>query len=101
MIITDSGAGVLRTAVRQRASGDLFQPPDGIEAGSATSEEIATWFSHPTWMVAKWLKLYGPASTVALLKHNNRCSTTPMRACAQWVSHQSCPKRGFLLVAAC
>jgi hypothetical protein len=66
-------AGVLRNAVRQRAAGSLFQTPQSIVAGEAGADELATWFSHPTWMVDRWLGRYGFAGTVALLHHNNRC----------------------------
>jgi hypothetical protein len=35
------------------------------------AEALAIGASHPTWMVAGWLQQYGPAATLALLKHNN------------------------------
>ena len=78
-------AGVLRTAVRQRAAGTLYLQPEGIDNGSATANEIATWHSHPTWMVQRWLKQHGHASTIALLEHNNRCS----RRCSHVVLNQA------------
>ena len=76
-------AGVLRAAVRQRAAGSLFQPPQSIAPGEAGADELAIWFSHPTWMVDRWLGRYGFAGTVALLQHNNRYARgLPLISCA-------------------
>ena len=68
--------------MRQRGAGLLFQPPESIEAGQATPDELANWFSHPTWMVDRWLGQHGYAGTVALLQHNNRCTDVLQTQCA-------------------
>lgn len=55
---------VLRTLLRQRDF--LPQPQTGDAA-----EDLAIRYSHPTWMVQRWLARYGPAETEALLRNNN------------------------------
>jgi hypothetical protein len=40
-------------------------------SSEAAAEALAIGASHPTWLVAAWLKQYGPAATMALLKYNN------------------------------
>ncbi len=55
---------VLRTVDRSRDS--LVRPTTGDDA-----DDLAVWYSHPTWMVRRWLKRYGQTDTVKLLIHNN------------------------------
>jgi 16S rRNA (cytosine967-C5)-methyltransferase len=55
---------VLRTLLRQRDF--LPQPQTGDLA-----EDLAIRYSHPTWMVQRWLARYGPGDTEALLRYNN------------------------------
>lgn len=55
---------MLRTLLRQRDF--LPQPQTGDRA-----EDLAIRYSHPTWMVRRWLARYGWADTVALLQYNN------------------------------
>jgi hypothetical protein len=62
-----------RSAVRALEAGDLRQPPAPArgQPPQQVAEALAIGASHPTWMVAGWLQQYGPAATLALLKHNN------------------------------
>ncbi|KAI3431816.1 hypothetical protein D9Q98_010569 [Chlorella vulgaris] len=65
--------GVLRNVTRGLKEGSLPQPQPPTKGMSpeAAAEALAIGASHPTWLVAAWLKQYGPAATMALLKYNN------------------------------
>lgn len=62
-----------RSAVRALEAGELRKPPTPARGmpPQQVAEALAIGASHPTWMVAGWLQQYGPAATLALLKHNN------------------------------
>ena len=57
--------GILRTAIRQRD--ELPEP-----AGDDLADVLGIQYSHPTWMVQRWLDRYGEESTERLLKYNNQ-----------------------------
>ena len=62
-----------RNVARGLEAGTLPQPPrpaQGMPPQQA-AEVLAVGASHPTWLVQRWLAQYGPAATLALLKHNN------------------------------
>ncbi len=52
------------------------QPP----AKLASSEELSTYFSHPEWLVKRWLTQLGASSTRALLEWNQK----PASVFARW-----------------
>ena len=58
--------GVLRSLLRQQ--GDC-RPPDAAEQ---PAEHLAIVYSHPQWLVERWLGRYGWARTQALCEINNR-----------------------------
>ena len=39
---------------------------------TASSAELAAWFSHPEWLVQRWLTQFGPEQTRALLEWNQQ-----------------------------
>ena len=49
-------------------------PPDGPSAEASTGE-LATAFSHPAWLVERWLDRWGRDRTIALMEWNNRRPT--------------------------
>jgi 16S rRNA (cytosine967-C5)-methyltransferase len=55
--------GILRNALRKREALDPFP---GDDAGS-----LAEYYSHPLWLVTRWLKQHGPDATRKILIHNN------------------------------
>lgn len=57
--------GVLRTIDRDR---EHIPTPDTGD----TAEGLAVRYSHPTWMVARWLDRFGIDETTELLRANNR-----------------------------
>lgn len=68
----------LVNAVVRRLAGSLpaqSSPPPG-----APAEELAEYFSHPIWMVRRWLGAFDAGATHALLRHNQ----TPASLHARW-----------------
>ena len=73
---------VLRRLDRERDS--LQAPPSGDDA-----ESLAFEFSHPGWIVARWLERWGAAETRALLQANNAEAplvARPIRTTAEQLS---------------
>jgi 16S rRNA (cytosine967-C5)-methyltransferase len=71
-----SSAAGLVNAVLRRAASAAGEMPEQLErllpADLPPAERLATRYSHPTWMVARWLEVFGQARTAALLESNNR-----------------------------
>jgi 16S rRNA (cytosine967-C5)-methyltransferase len=65
--------GVLRGALRKK---DTLPWPDR-EKGEAAY--LSLRYSHPDWLVARWLSRYGSEETEALLKANNRPAPVALR----------------------
>ena len=63
---------VLRNALRNWNEVD---PTPGHDAQS-----LAVYYSHPLWLVEKWLKEWGPDLTRTILSHNNSRTTLVIRA---------------------
>jgi 16S rRNA (cytosine967-C5)-methyltransferase len=83
-----SSAASLVNAVLRRASAENPEAPtaadaDRIErlipADLPLADRLGILHSHPTWLVERWIKSFGAASTAALLEANNR---TPNLSCA-------------------
>lgn len=72
-------------AVLRRLAKDLAA---GVEVGPVAgtrddARSLAKRYSHPAWMVARWLHHFGPERTEALLQHNNRRSAVHLQP-ARW-----------------
>lgn len=73
-----SAATLVNAVLRRMAK----EPPYGESPGDAVAkllpaelplaERIGTQYSHPTWMVERWLVIYGDERTRSLLEANNR-----------------------------
>lgn len=63
---------VLRRIDRERDSLTVTQPADAIDA-------LALNYSHPRWLVARWVARYGVAETALLLEGNNTEPPTVLR----------------------
>jgi 16S rRNA (cytosine967-C5)-methyltransferase len=83
-----SSAASLVNAVLRRASAENPEAPtaadaDRIErlipADLPLADRLGILHSHATWLVERWIKSFGAASTAALLEANNR---TPNLSCA-------------------
>ncbi len=55
--------------------------------GEPASDDLAARFSHPEWLVKRWLVRYGPVRTEALLEHNNRRPTVSLQP-VRWTLSQ-------------
>lgn len=65
--------GVLRTLLRQY---NVYTLPD---AATQSAAHLAVAFSHPQWLVERWLKRYGWERTQALCEANNRAGGITLR----------------------
>lgn len=65
--------GVLRAIVR--SLGELSFPDPEKEL----VEHLALRYSHPEWMIRRWLERYGPEATAALCRANNTTPATSVR----------------------
>jgi 16S rRNA (cytosine967-C5)-methyltransferase len=63
--------GVLRNALRKREAVD---PLPGKDAGS-----LAEYYSHPLWLVTRWVKQFGPDATRRIMIHNNSRAPVDIR----------------------
>jgi len=77
-----SAAGLVN-AVLRRAAGDAKVSGNALESllpkNAPPHERAAILYSHPTWLVERWMKRFGAERTIALLQANNR---PPRLACA-------------------
>lgn len=64
------GAGNLVNALLRTIDRDREHIPDPDTGDQA--ENLAVRYSHPTWMVRRWLERFGPEETADLLEWNNR-----------------------------
>ena len=62
-------AGLVNAVLRRVAKGDL-SVPNREQATNAT--ELAEMFSHPQWLVERWVENLGFTRTHKLVEHNNR-----------------------------
>lgn len=74
-------AGFVNAVLRRMADGHADRVDNGgTEGGAAT---LAREFSHPEWLVARWLTRFGPDETRALLTWNNTRPTLVIQP-ARW-----------------
>ena len=78
------GAGLVNAVLRRVANGDQTVRP---KEPSATVGELADAFSHPGWLVQRWVKNLGVTRTRALLEHNNRRPNLVIRH-VRWSAEQ-------------
>jgi 16S rRNA (cytosine967-C5)-methyltransferase len=68
---------ILRKVAKEPFPGD--SPPDAVArlfpADLPLSEALGIRYSHPTWIVERWLRIYGEGRTRSLLQANNRVAT--------------------------
>ncbi len=61
-------AGLVNGVLRELSRRNPETPP----AALAVPEDLATAYSHPQWLVEKWLRQWGHERTVALMEWNNQ-----------------------------
>ena len=69
-------AGLVNAVLRRVAPVLREMPPPPAEA---TADELASYFSHPTWLVKKWLGQFGPVATRQLLEWNQSTAQVQVR----------------------
>ncbi len=69
-------ARLVNAVVRKLADSLRAQP---VPARGAPAEVLAEYFSHPVWLVKRWLGAFGTGPTRALLEHNQRPATVYAR----------------------
>ena len=66
-----AAAGLVNAVLRKVAAGpgnkSLFPAPETDLEGF-----LATWGSHPRWLVRRWIRSFGPEAAAALVSANNR-----------------------------
>ncbi|MBK8475945.1 MAG: RsmB/NOP family class I SAM-dependent RNA methyltransferase [Opitutaceae bacterium] len=67
----------LVNAVLRRVAPVLRETP--APADDASVEEMASYFSHPTWLVKKWFGQFGPVATRRLLEWNQSTAQVQVR----------------------
>lgn len=80
-------ARLVNAVVRKMAPSMAEGPP----AKLATAEALAEYFSHPEWLVSRWLLQFGAEDTRKLLEWNQ----SPARAYARWRDRESPPPDFF------
>src|SRR5271169_949157 len=67
-----SSAASLVNAVLRRIAPAVREPVEGLlPAGLAPAKRLAVLYSHPVWMVERWITQLGEERTTALLAANN------------------------------
>ncbi|HEV7966264.1 MAG TPA: 16S rRNA (cytosine(967)-C(5))-methyltransferase RsmB [Candidatus Acidoferrales bacterium] len=68
---------VLRNVAKQPLPGN--SPPEAVAqlvtTDDALADRLGIQYSHPTWMVERWFRIYGEEKTRSLLQANNRVPT--------------------------
>jgi len=59
-----------RVAAEAKITGDELEKL--IPVGTPAEERFAILYSHPTWLVARWIRSFGKERTTALVQSNNR-----------------------------
>lgn len=68
-----SSAASLVNAVLRRLSDEAKRPAEELLPPNVSpAERLAIVYSHPTWMVERWLSRFGEGRTIRLLAANNR-----------------------------
>lgn len=65
---------ILRKAAKERFAGNspIEAVTQFISADLPLAERLGIQYSHPTWIVERWLRIFGEGRTLSLLQANNR-----------------------------
>ena len=92
-------AGLVNAVLRRAAPGLRETPAPAADVGP---EELAGYFSHPTWLVKRWLEEFGREATRALLEWNQSTAHVHVRwraAAAPTAGLEPTPWPGFFRLA--
>ena len=62
---------VLRKVTQLQAD-NMWQQPLMLHEQAPLAEQLSLYYSHPSWMVSRWLQQFGQEETMELLCANNR-----------------------------
>ncbi|KAK9832294.1 hypothetical protein WJX74_005497 [Apatococcus lobatus] len=63
---------VASSMVTQLQEAQVWQQPLQLDAAASLSDQLGLYYSHPSWMVQRWLQQFGQVETIDLLCANNR-----------------------------
>jgi 16S rRNA (cytosine967-C5)-methyltransferase len=84
-LASESEARLVNAVVRKLASGLARDP---VPTPAAPAAELAEFFSHPEWLVKRWLAQFGAENTRALLEWNQK----PAPVYARWRNRERAPE---------
>ena len=84
VLASPSEARLVNAVVRKLAAGLASEP---VPPKTAGAEQIAEYFSHPEWLVKRWLAQFGVEATRALLEWNQK----PAPLFARWRNRERAP----------
>lgn len=73
-----SASSLVNAVLRKAADEREFPIANFLSRKEDSADAVALRYSHPTWLVERWLRNFGEQETLALLKSNNR---PPEQAC--------------------
>ena len=73
-----SAAGFVNAVLRKVASNDMEKIRNAFD--ETTASALSVRFSHPEWLVERWLERFGQEKLVQLLEHNNRAPKVYFRS---------------------
>lgn len=73
-----SASSLVNAVLRKAADEREFPVANFLPRKADSADALALRYSHPTWLVERWLRNFGEQETLALLKSNNR---PPEQAC--------------------
>lgn len=68
-ICSKAESGMVNAVLRKAAAALRVPPPD---PAAATAAELALFYSHPEWLVARWMTNFGRDATIDLLEWDQR-----------------------------
>jgi 16S rRNA (cytosine967-C5)-methyltransferase len=80
VLASESEARLVNAVVRKLAAGLAAEQAPPLAGSNAA--QLAEFFSHPEWLVRRWLADFGPSATRALLEWNQR--PAPVHARWRW-----------------
>ncbi len=84
LLASPSEARLVNAVVRKLAAGLASEP---VPPKEASAVQLAEYFSHPDWMVKRWIAQYGADATRALLEWNQK----PAPVYARWRNRERAP----------
>jgi 16S rRNA (cytosine967-C5)-methyltransferase len=89
-----SAASLVNAVLRRLAEGAAREDVEKLlPAGLSRAEQLGIIYSHPAWLVERWLARWGEPRTIALLKANNQ---SPHLSCAVHDSERAQEIKGML-----